>query len=218
MAGGMRPTTVTVLSVLVLLALLGATSAAVAGHGKKEREEKAGERDGHGDRETREHDDEREEQDTQEREPVHRTVERHAVRHARVAAAPEPKATSPDASVQVLVTPRPGALLVSLLAARPVGDAATVSLQAELPDVGSDWTLETPAVDGAAPCTLDGAHASRLSCSLPLAAGEAALVQATARLAAVPGWAIEASAHVAAPGDGVAGNDAAAAQAGLLLL
>lgn len=221
----MRPSVVTVLSLLVLLALLGAASAAVAGKGGHDKKEKGheapkddGERDGaHSEGEHKHRAQDRRER---EREPVRRTAERPAVAQARAAAAPapEPTAASPDASVQVLVTPRPGNLLVTVLASRPAGDPEAVALQANLPDVGSDWTLETPAVDGAAPCTLDGAHASHLSCSLPLAAGEAALVQATARLGAVPGWAVEASARVAAAGDGVAGNDAAAVQAGLLLL
>lgn len=136
-----------------------------------------------------------------------------------------------SASVQVLVTPTAGQLLVTVLAARGAGDPATVTLDATLPDVGSEWTLADTAADGSA-CSLgatpgvrlvgpsDGATpgGTALSCSLRLAAGEVSLVQASAPVEAPPGWAAEATAHVAAPGDGQPADDAGAAQAGLLLL
>lgn len=190
------------LSVLLVLCLvLGAVATAVAakddddgrkgdGKGKGEKDGREdgqddGERDDEKDDEDEREDRREKERDDREREDEGRE-ERAERPHGQARAA---ASQAPAPPVQVRMTTIPGVLVVAIVA---TGDG----LAAQLPDVGSKWTVES-----ASGCSVEG---TALSCP------GAGAVQARAEIAEAPGWAAEASARVA--------GAEATAHAGLLLL
>lgn len=121
-----------------------------------------------------------------------------------------------DAAVRQSARTEPGRLTYLLLVGG-LGPAVAddVSLRADLPDLGGEWTLAGAASKACRTAGIEGLH---LHCSFgDMAPGDLRLLEASSAVHLPPAWEVKTTTVLAAGNDGRPGNDSATSVVGILL-